>query len=66
VTALTLATLGDATRKRNDPISVTPPKVAKAGSDTYCCRYRYHAKLCQWKHGFRGKKVLQEFEQKKN
>jgi hypothetical protein len=30
VTVFALATLGDATKNRNDPISVAPPKVAKA------------------------------------
>jgi hypothetical protein len=29
-TELALATLGDATKNRNDPIFVAPPKVAKA------------------------------------
>ena len=29
---LALATLGGETRNRNDPISVTPPKVTKASS----------------------------------
>jgi hypothetical protein len=31
MTVLSLATLGGATKSRNDPISVVPPKVAKAG-----------------------------------
>jgi hypothetical protein len=31
---LALATLGSATKNRNDPISVTPPKVAKASPVT--------------------------------
>ncbi len=31
MTILALATLGDATKNRNDPISVMLPKVAKAG-----------------------------------
>jgi hypothetical protein len=30
VTVFALATLGDATKNRNDPISDVPPKVAKA------------------------------------
>ncbi len=29
---LSLATLGNETKNRNDPMSLTPPKVAKAGS----------------------------------
>ncbi len=47
---LALATLGSATKHRNNPISVTLPKVAK--TSTVACRYRrcYHAKLRQWKH----------------
>ncbi len=33
MTILALATLGNATKNRNDPISVMPPKVAKASKD---------------------------------
>jgi len=47
---LALATLGDVTKNRNDPISVVHPKVAKAGTVTCRCRWHYRAKLCQWKH----------------
>jgi hypothetical protein len=32
VTVLALATLNDETNNRNDPITITPPKVAKASS----------------------------------
>ncbi len=51
-----LATLGDATKNRNDPISVTPPKVAKASIivTVACrCRQHYRASLCQWKHSLK-------------
>jgi hypothetical protein len=42
---LALATLGDATNNRNDPISVVPHKVAKTSSHmTVTCH--------QWKHCF--------------
>jgi hypothetical protein len=35
--ALTLATLGGATKNRNDPIAVTQPKVAMASTATCRC-----------------------------
>jgi hypothetical protein len=38
--SLALATLGDATRKRNNPICEASPKVAKAS--TVLCRYHWH------------------------
>jgi len=53
---LAFATLGDATRNRNNPICVTQPKVAKAStivSVTCRCRWHYHDKLCQYKHSLR-------------
>jgi hypothetical protein len=52
---LALATLGDPTRNRSNPICVTQPKVAKASSMVCVaclCRQRYHNKLCQCKYGF--------------
>jgi hypothetical protein len=51
---LALATLGDATRNRNNPISVAQPKVAKARTmvSVACgCRQHYHDKLCLCKYG---------------
>jgi len=39
-TELALATLGFATKNGNDPICVTPPKVAKASTVT--CPWCYH------------------------
>jgi len=51
---LALATLGDATRKRNNPISVVQPKVAKARTMVSvacrCCRH-YRDKLYLCKYG---------------
>jgi hypothetical protein len=50
---LALATLGDATRNRNNPIYVAQPKVAKARtmvSVTCRCHQCYCDKLCQCKH----------------
>jgi hypothetical protein len=40
VTVLTLATLSDVTKNRNDPICIAPPKVAKASKEGV--RYRRH------------------------
>ncbi len=53
---LALATLGDATRNRNNPICVTQPKVAKASAMacvTCHCHWRYCNKLRQCKHSLR-------------
>ncbi len=47
---LALATLGGTTKNRNDPISVAPPKVAKASSVRCHCRWCYGANLSQRKH----------------
>ncbi len=50
---LPLVTLGGVTKNRNDPISVTPPKMAKESTIvTVTCHYcqRYSANLHQWKH----------------
>ena len=50
---LALATLGNATRNRNNPIYVAQPKVAKARtmvSVTCHCRWYYCDKLHQYKH----------------
>jgi hypothetical protein len=57
---LALATLGGATKHRNDPISVTSPKVAKARSMSIARVYESAAitdffakKLCQCTSAFR-------------
>jgi hypothetical protein len=42
-TVLAFATLGDATRNRNNPICVVPPKVAKASAVLCRCHWRYRA-----------------------
>ncbi len=50
---LALATLGVATRNRNNPICVVPTKVAKARtmvSVTSRCHLCYSDKLCQYKY----------------
>ena len=57
---LALATLGDATRNRNNLIGVAQPKVAKSStmvSVACSCRRCYHDKLCQCKYGFKLKNV---------
>jgi hypothetical protein len=51
--ALALATLGGATKNRNDPIAVTPPKVAMACTAT--CRWHYGAKLSLWQGILKGR-----------
>ncbi len=43
--------LGQLAKKRNDPISVVPHKVATVIVAYRSCRH-YHANLHQWKHGF--------------
>jgi hypothetical protein len=49
---LALATLGDKTKNRNDPISsFAPPK----NNGDCRCHGCYRAKLCQCKHGLLGK-----------
>jgi hypothetical protein len=53
---LPLATLGNMTRNRNNPVCVVQPKVAKASTmvSIAChCRWHYCDKLCQCKHSFR-------------
>ncbi len=53
---LALATLGDVTRKRNNPICVAQPKVAKSSTmvSVACrCRRHFRDKLCQCKQGLR-------------
>ncbi len=46
--------LGRLDTNRNDPICVEPPKVAKASTATWHCRWCYRANLRQCKHGFMG------------
>ncbi len=52
MTVLALATLGDATKNRNDPISVVLPKMAKASTIMCRCCKCYRTKLRQWKYRF--------------
>jgi hypothetical protein len=52
MTILALATLGDVTKNRNDPISVVPRKMSKASTIMCRCCKCYRAKLRQWKHRF--------------
>jgi hypothetical protein len=51
MTALALVTFGDVTKNRNDPISVMPPKMAKASTVMCHCPWHYRSKLYQRKHG---------------
>ncbi len=55
-TVLALATLGDVTRNRSNPICVVPPKVPKARTMvtvTCRCHQHYCDNLCQCKYSFR-------------
>jgi hypothetical protein len=50
---LALATVGDVTRNRNNPICVTQLNASTMVSVTCCCPQRYRDKLCQYKHSFK-------------
>jgi hypothetical protein len=50
---LALATLGDATRNRNNPICVAQLNASTMMSVAFCCRRCYHDKLCQCKQSFK-------------
>jgi hypothetical protein len=47
---LALATLDSVTKNSSDPISVVPPKVAKASTVTCQCHWLYLAKVHQGKY----------------
>jgi len=52
MTVLALATVGDATKNRNDPISFMPPKVAKASGSHVAVTDAITNKFCQYTQAF--------------
>jgi hypothetical protein len=50
---LALATLGDATRNRNNTIYAMQLNASTMVSVACCCRQHYHDKLCQCKYSFK-------------